>query len=140
VERPDLPLHASHLARLDPAELNVVGVVVGYNVNGILIDTWGMPGTLTWAAAAKYTVPSAGGKRYTLASREPLVKARGKARSGLDWATLMADFKAMGAACPWEPTDRTAAGRCGGRHRTRARATHDWAPGRGASSGPPRPP
>lgn len=75
-------------------------VGVGYNAQGIIIDTWGMLGTLTWAAAAKYMVTSAGGEAYTLVSQEQLIAAQAKAPNGLDWATLMADFQAMGGTVP----------------------------------------
>jgi hypothetical protein len=75
-------------------------VGVGYNQHGVIIDTWGMLGTLTWAAAAKYMVRPAGGEAYTLVSQEQLAKAQAKAPNGLDWAALMADFQAMGGRVP----------------------------------------
>lgn len=75
-------------------------VGVGYNAQGVIIDTWGMLGVLTWAAAAKYMVTAAGGEAYTLVSQEQLVQAQSKAPNGLDWATLMQDFQAMGGQVP----------------------------------------
>ena len=76
----------------------VVGV--GYNAAGITIDTWGLLGTLTWAAVAKYMVPAAGGDAYILVSQAQLIKAQAKAPTGFDWPTLIADFDAMGGNVP----------------------------------------
>jgi len=72
-------------------------VGLGYDAQGVEIDTWGMLGAITWAAAAKYAVQSGGGELYTLLSADSIAKASAKAPSGFDWAQLEADFKAIGA-------------------------------------------
>ena len=40
-------------------------VAYGYNAQGVLIDTWGMFGTITWAALAKYCSGESG-ELYTI--------------------------------------------------------------------------
>jgi len=72
----------------------VVGV--GYTANGITIDTWGMTGTMTYAAVAKYPNPAANGELYTVISMDAISKANEKAPNGFDWSQLIADFDSMG--------------------------------------------
>lgn len=72
----------------------VVGV--GYNATGVTIDTWGMTGTMTWKAVAKYPTQASGGELYTVVSMDALGKASQKAPSGFDWSQLIADFDSMG--------------------------------------------
>ena len=73
-------------------------VGVGWNANGIMIDTWGMIGVLMDAAVAKYTAPGTGGELYTVITDEIIAKATQKAPSGFAFAELQADFKAISAA------------------------------------------
>jgi hypothetical protein len=73
---------------------------VGYNAKGVLIDTWGMIGTLTFAATATYAVPSANGDLYVMLSPDQLAKGRKRAPNGFAWSQLIADFDAMGAHLP----------------------------------------
>lgn len=68
----------------------------GYNSKGILIDTWGMRGVMTWTALAKYAVPKSGGEAYTTVSQLMLNKAKAKSASGMAWTTLISDFKSLG--------------------------------------------
>jgi hypothetical protein len=77
--------------------------IIGYNAQGVQIDSWGIVdpatgqgGTITWAALAKYCVPSANGGAYLAISREMLVTAQQAAPDGLDWSQLVADFDAIG--------------------------------------------
>jgi hypothetical protein len=72
----------------------VVGV--GYNAQGIQIDTWGMTGTMTWAAVARYAVDAAGGALYTVVSIDSISKVTQKGATGFDWSQLIADFDSMG--------------------------------------------
>jgi hypothetical protein len=72
----------------------VVGV--GYNAQGITIDTWGMLGTLTDKAIAKYGIPAAHGEVYTVVSQDGISRATAKAPNGFDWSQLIADFDSMG--------------------------------------------
>lgn len=76
----------------------VVGV--GYNAQGVTIDTWGMTGLLTDAAIAKYAAQSAHGDLYTVVSMDALNKVTEKAPNGFDWSQLVADFDSMGGTIP----------------------------------------
>jgi hypothetical protein len=69
---------------------------VGYNANGVIIDTWGMLGTLTWKAIAQYCASSNGGGLYVILTPDQLKKGQAKAPNGIDWTTLIQDFDAMG--------------------------------------------
>ena len=80
----------------DPSNGHCVAVV-GYTADGLLIDTWGMIGLLTWAAVAKYC--SAGknnGAIYTVVSKDAINVARKLAPNGFDWSQLVADFDSVG--------------------------------------------
>jgi hypothetical protein len=72
----------------------VVGV--GYNATGVTIDTWGMTGTMTYAAVAKYPTQASNGELYTVVSMDAIGKANQKAPNGFDWSQLVADFDSMG--------------------------------------------
>ncbi len=71
-------------------------VGVGYNSQGVLIDTWGMIGTMTWAALAKYACTAGQGELYTVLGPDGVSKATAKAPNGFDWSQLVADFDSMG--------------------------------------------
>jgi hypothetical protein len=68
----------------------------GYTANGVVIDSWGMLGTVTDAAMAQYPKQSAGGELYTVLSMDGINKAVQKAPNGFDWSQLIADFDSMG--------------------------------------------
>ncbi len=70
-------------------------VGVGYNSTGIQIATWGIIGTITWAAVAKYAAPTSGGEVYILLTPDQIDKAKGKAPCGLTWDQLLSDFDAL---------------------------------------------
>lgn len=72
----------------------------GYSSHGVLIDSWGLLGTLTWAAVKKYASPTAGGELYALLTPDQLAKGQTKAPNGVDWSALIADFDAMGGTVP----------------------------------------
>lgn len=72
----------------------------GYNTSGIQIATWGMIGTLTWQAVHHLATAGAGGALYALLTPDVISKAQAKAPSGFDWATLIADFNALGGHIP----------------------------------------
>jgi hypothetical protein len=76
---------------------------VGYDANGVQIDTWGLMGTMTWEAIAALCVPSAGGELYVLLTPDQIAAGQDKAPNGFDWATLAADFEALGGATPAPP-------------------------------------
>lgn len=70
----------------------------GYNQIGVLIDTWGMIGTVTWAAVAKYAAASGGqGELYAVLGPDAIDKANGKAPNGFDFTQLQADMQATGS-------------------------------------------
>jgi len=78
---------------------------VGYNANGIVIDTWGMLGTLTWAAIAEYASANSNGELYILISQGALNKTTNLAPNGFNWSQLVADFDALGGSItPVTPT------------------------------------
>jgi hypothetical protein len=70
-------------------------VGVGYNAQGVQIDSWGMIGTITWAAIDKYCRPGPQGELYTVLGPDALSKASGKAPNGFDLTQLSADLQAI---------------------------------------------
>ena len=73
-------------------------IATGYNDKGVQIDTWGLLGTVTWAAVAALTASGAGGQLYALLSPDMIAKATAKAPTGFDWAALQSDFQALQTA------------------------------------------
>jgi hypothetical protein len=73
---------------------------MGYDTRGVKIDTWGMLGTLTWAAVAKYATATAGGELHVMLSPDQLAKGQTKAPNGIAWADLISDFDALGGQVP----------------------------------------
>lgn len=73
---------------------------VGYDQHGVTIDTWGLRGCLTYAAAAKYAVRAAGGELYTALSPDQIARGQQRAPNGIAWSNLIADFDAMGGRVP----------------------------------------
>jgi hypothetical protein len=69
--------------------------VFGYNSQGVFIDSWGLNGTITWAAFAKYLSTDAGGEVYAVLSQDWIEKATALAPSGFNFAALQADLKAL---------------------------------------------
>jgi hypothetical protein len=82
----------------------VIGV--GYTGAGVTIDTWGLLGTVTWEALSTYFTPSANGAAYVLLTPDQLAKGQTRAPNGVDWASLVADFDAIGGQVspPGTPT------------------------------------
>lgn len=71
-------------------------MAMGYNAQGVKVDTWGMLGTVTWPALAKYFSQNNYGELYALLSKDIINKAKAKAPNGLDWDQLTAWLKAFG--------------------------------------------
>ena len=65
-----------------------------YNDQGAIIDTWGLIGTMTWAAVAKYASPP-NGELYVVLSEDWIDRASGRAPNGFDFATLQADLAGL---------------------------------------------
>lgn len=70
----------------------------GYSASGLLVDTWGLLGTLTWAAVAMYCASSAGGDLYVGINPDQVASGQSIAPNGVAWADLLADFNSMGGA------------------------------------------
>jgi len=68
----------------------------GYNRIGVLIDTWGMIGTVTWGAVAKYASTAGQGELYAVLGLDAISKATQKAPNGFDATQLLADLQAIG--------------------------------------------
>jgi hypothetical protein len=75
-------------------------IAVGYSDKGLTIDTWGMLGTVTWAAVAKYFVPAVYGAIYVLLTPDQLTNGQTRAPNGVDWTALIADFDSIGGTVP----------------------------------------
>ena len=75
---------------------------VGYDSHGLIIDTWALFGTLTWAALAALAVPAAPayGSIYVTLTPDLLSKGQSKVPAGVDWSSLVSDFDAMGGNVP----------------------------------------
>jgi hypothetical protein len=67
----------------------------GYSENGIIIDTWGMLGTVFNAAVEKYAASANGGELYAVLSQDAISKATAKAPNGFDFSQLLADLESM---------------------------------------------
>jgi hypothetical protein len=83
----------------DPQNGHAV-VGVGYTPLGIIIDTWGLFGTLTYKAIAALCNQNAGGEVYVLLSPDQLTKGQTKAPNGVAWNDLLSDFAALGGSVP----------------------------------------
>lgn len=73
---------------------------VGYNSQGVQIDTWGMIGTITWKAVEHLCSSPGGGELYVFLMPDQVAKAQAKAPNGFDWSTLVTDFDALGGRIP----------------------------------------
>lgn len=72
----------------------------GYDERGVQIGTWGMTGTITWAALAKYATRANGGELYSLLLEDQVAKGAAKAPNGVAWTQLVLDWNAMGGNIP----------------------------------------
>lgn len=86
----------------DPADGHCI-VGLGGNSEGILIDTWGLIGTMTYAAIAQFCSDASGGNLFAIITPDLVNQAAGKAPSGFDWATLLADMRGLGGNAPAPP-------------------------------------
>jgi hypothetical protein len=68
---------------------------VGYTSHGVVIDTWGMTGTITDRAIQTYAAAPNGGEMYAVLTPEIIARATTKAPNGYNWAQLQADFAAL---------------------------------------------
>lgn len=63
---------------------------LGYTGAGVTIDSWGMFGTLTWDAIAKYC------DVYAVLGADILDQATQKAPNGFNWTQLLSDLQSIG--------------------------------------------
>lgn len=75
-------------------------VGVGHDAVGVHIDTWGMIGTVTYAAIAKYCTSITDGELHVLLTPDQLAKGQSKAPNGIDWSALLSDFNSLGGNVP----------------------------------------
>jgi hypothetical protein len=78
-------------------------IAPGYDASGAVIATWALLGHITWAAMAKYCVPSAGGGLYVIVSPDMIAKGQDKAPNGVSWNDLLSDFQQMGGVVTPQP-------------------------------------
>ena len=83
----------------DPNDGHCV-VGLGGNSQGIIIDTWGFTGVMTYAAIAQFCASAAGGNLFAILTPELINKAKGLAPNGFDYDQLLADFQQMGGNAP----------------------------------------
>jgi hypothetical protein len=70
-------------------------VSVGANADGIRIDSWGLCGTLTYAAIGELCSETNGGMVFAVIDKEWVNAASGKSPAGLAWADVMSDFSLL---------------------------------------------
>jgi hypothetical protein len=70
-------------------------VGLGYDSKGVIIDSWGYIGKVTWAAIAKYADLQEGGQVFTVISQDIINKITGLAPTGLDYTQLVADIDSL---------------------------------------------
>lgn len=71
---------------------------LGANDRGVQVDSWGLEGTITYPAIAKFCSDHAGGNVFILLTDEIINKAKGLCPAGIDWVQLEADFAAVAQA------------------------------------------
>ena len=64
---------------------------LGYD-GGVIVNSWGMHGKISFAAIAYYCSAAQGGEVLTVLSLDALDKATGRAPNGFDWSQLTADL------------------------------------------------
>lgn len=77
----------------DPVPRNghcVVGV--GHNESGVIVSTWGMLGTVTWDAVAKYASQTGGGELHVALVPDAIARATGRTPAGFDLSALEGDL------------------------------------------------
>ena len=87
----------------NPQNGHAVCGIASTTTTGVIIDSWGMKGLMTWAAIAKYCVPANGGELYTAFSRDAINNAMGVAPNGFDWTDLDADLGHLSSVFHYRP-------------------------------------
>jgi hypothetical protein len=75
--------------------------VVDYAPEGLVVVTWGLLVTVTWAAAAMYGVQTNGGMLIAHVNPDAIAKATAHAPDGFDWGTMVSYFDSdLGGTIP----------------------------------------
>jgi hypothetical protein len=75
-------------------------VGVGYDTKGVIINTWGLEGILTWAAVKKQCLQQNGGELHVMLTPDMLAKGQSKCPNGVDWSAIVTDFDLLGGKIP----------------------------------------
>jgi hypothetical protein len=75
-------------------------VGVDNDPRGIVIDTWGIEGIITWQAIARYCSRGEGGQLFTYITSDQLVRGQQRAPNGLSWSDLIVAFDHLGGNIP----------------------------------------
>lgn len=67
-----------------------------YDKGGVIVDTWGLYGTITDAAMGRYCGAAEGGELYVMLTPDQLAKGQAKAPNGVAWDELLGDWNRMG--------------------------------------------
>jgi hypothetical protein len=65
---------------------------------GVQIDTWGLIGTITYAAISELCSEANEGNLFCVLTPEIVNRAKAKSPAGFDWAALVADFDGLGGS------------------------------------------
>lgn len=79
----------------DPSNGHCV-CAIDYTTQGLVILSWGMWGTMTWAAAKQYLVAADGGEAHVVLTKDILAAATQESPNSVNWAALSADLTAVG--------------------------------------------
>ena len=74
------------------------------NAQGLIVDSWGYLGTITWKAIAQFCASAAGGNLFAILTPEIVNQASQKSPSGFDYTALLADLDGFGGNAPASPT------------------------------------
>ena len=83
----------------DPNNGHCIGGV-GFDGNGVTIDTWGLFGSFTYAGIASLCDGAQGGSLYVWLTPDQIAKGQDRAPNGFAWADLIYDFDALGGNVP----------------------------------------
>ena len=75
----------------------------GADADGILVNSWGFLGKITYAALAQQCAAENGGNLFAILTPEIIGRAAQKAPNGYDWAALCRDFEVNGGNVPSPP-------------------------------------
>jgi hypothetical protein len=73
---------------------------LGANKLGLKMDSWGLPGLITYPAIDKFCCEFAGGNCFVILTQDILDRAKSTAPDGMDWISLVKAFDGFGANVP----------------------------------------